>query len=69
MGNESSQRQTAAIIAAVTLSNHKILSAGEAFVLEAKDEEEQQKLTLEIAKTIKGDVTQLSNGIYLILRS
>ncbi len=69
MGNESSQKQTAAIIAAVTLSNHKIPSAGEAFVLEAKDEEEQEKLTLQIAKTVKGDVTKLSNGIYLILKS
>lgn len=69
MGNESAQRQTAEIVAAVTLPQHKIPGAGETLVVEAQDEKEQEKLTTEISKAVKGDVTRLSNGIYLILKS
>jgi hypothetical protein len=68
MGHESAERQMAAIVAVVTLSHHKV-EVGEGFLVEARDEEEQKKLTVEIAKTVKGDVTQLSNGIYLIIKS
>ncbi|AIF49896.1 hypothetical protein [Pelosinus sp. UFO1] len=69
MSNESAQRQTASIVAAVTLSHHKVPGSGEAFLVEAKDEEEQKRVTSDIAKAVKGDVAELSNGIYLILKS
>ncbi|CQR73795.1 hypothetical protein SOV_32970 [Sporomusa ovata DSM 2662] len=68
MANESAQTQTSILIAAVMLPHHKVPGSGQTLVIEAKDEEEQKKLTTEIAKAIKGDVTRLSNGIYLILR-
>jgi hypothetical protein len=68
MGHESIERQTAAIVAVVTLSHHKV-EMGEGILVEARNEEEQKKLTVEMAKTVKGDVAQLSNGIYLIIKS
>lgn len=67
MGRESAQRETAKIIAAITLPHHTI-SGGNAFVVEAQDEEEQEKIMLDIAKAIKADVMKTSNGIYLLLR-
>lgn len=65
MGSEFSKAHVA-VIAAVTLPQHQI-NSGNALQVQAKDEAEQKKLTAEIAKAVKGDVTQLSNGIYLIL--
>ncbi|WP_333595569.1 capping complex subunit for YIEGIA, partial [Anaerospora hongkongensis] len=61
MGREGAQQQTARIIAAVILKHHKVL-AGDAFVLEAEDEAEQEQLTLDLAKAVKADVVRLSNG-------
>ena len=57
------------LIAAVTLPHHKVPGSGSAFMIEAKDEEEQKKITGEIAKAVKADVTQLSNGMYLIFHA
>jgi hypothetical protein len=67
MGKESSQKDTDKIIAAVTLPNHKVQS-GNAFVVEAANEDEQEKVMLDLAKALKRDVTRTSNGIYLLIR-
>lgn len=67
MGRESAQQQTARIIAAVTLPQHRVLGGGDAFIIEAGNEEEQYQLTLDLAKAVKADVVQLSNGIYILL--
>lgn len=67
MGRDSAQKETSSILAAVTLTHHKV-SGGNSFVVEAKDEEEQKQIMLDIAKAVKGDVTKTSNGIYLILK-
>lgn len=67
MGRDSAQKETNSIIAAVTLSHHKV-SGGNSFVVEAQNEEEQKKIMLDIAKAVKGDVTKIDNGIYLILK-
>ncbi len=67
MGKESGH--TGTVIAAVILSHHKVPSGGEAFIVEAKDEKEQEKLMMEMSKALKGDVTRLSNGMYLILKT
>lgn len=67
MGNQISQGPTIEIIAAIILPNQKI-QAGSSLLVEAQSEEEQKKLTEEIAKAVKGDVTRLSNGAYLIMR-
>lgn len=67
MGREGAQQQTARIIAAVILPHHKVLGSGDALVLEAGDEKEQEQLTLDLAKAVKADVVRLSNGICIIL--
>lgn len=67
MGNEYAQVQSATIIAAVVLPCHKV-TGGTELIIEAQDEKEQEKLTVEISKAVKGDVMLLSNGIYLVLR-
>lgn len=67
MGRESSQKETDKILAAVTLSKHKVQS-GNAFVIEASDEQEQENIVLDLAKSLKTDVTKTSNGIYLLIR-
>ncbi|WP_094606782.1 hypothetical protein SPSIL_034000 [Sporomusa silvacetica DSM 10669] len=68
MANDRGQTQAAVLIAAIILPHHKVTGSGQAFLVEAKDEEEQKKLTTELAKAVKGDVTRLSNGMYLVLR-
>lgn len=68
MVRESSQQQTAKIIAAVSLSHHKIPGSGDVFLVEAENEDEQYRLVQDIAKAVKADVTKLSNGIFLILK-
>lgn len=67
MARESAQRDTGKIIAAVILPHHKVL-AGNVFVIEAQNEEEQKKIMTDMAKTVKGDVARTSNGIYLIIK-
>lgn len=67
MGRESAQRDTGNIIAAVILPHHKV-QAGNTFVIEVQNEEEQKKVMTDVAKTVKGDVTKTSNGIYLIIK-
>ncbi|QJW48942.1 hypothetical protein HA075_06425 [bacterium BFN5] len=67
MIKERSQQQTANIIAAVILPQHEV-QEGNTFVVKAKDEEEQKRIMLDIAKAVKADVAKLSNGMYLILR-
>lgn len=67
MGNEYAQVQSSTIIAAVVLPCHKVAGSAE-LIIEAQEEKEQERLTVEISKAVKGDVLLLSNGIYLVLR-
>jgi len=65
----SESNKATGIFAAVALSHHKISGSGNAFVLEARDLDEQNQLTIEIAKALKADVLKLSNGLNIILRA
>lgn len=56
------------IAAAITLPHHKVPGSGTAFMIEAKNEEEQYKLMQDVAKAIKADVVKLSNGIFILIR-
>lgn len=67
MGKEKAQQQTTSIIAAIVLPHHDV-QTGSAFTVVAQDETEQKQIMLDIAKAVKADVSQLSNGIYLILK-
>lgn len=55
-----------AIIATDEHSNDRV-DPGEAILIRAKDEEEQQVLMREVALAVRGDVVKLSNGLFLIL--
>ena len=66
MAKEFMQKQPNTILAAVTLSKHRV-SGGNAFVIEAANEEEQKQLMLDLAKGLKSDVLKTSNGIYIMI--
>ena len=55
------------ILAIVTL-NDTLVSGGGCPVFMAADEEEQQKISLYLAKILGGMVHDLENGIYLVCR-
>lgn len=44
-----------------------LINPGNALLLRAKDEEEQNALMREVALAVRGDVVKLSNGLYLII--
>ncbi len=55
-----------AIIATNEHTNEQV-NAGNALLLRAKDEKEQQALMREVALAVRGDVVKLSNGLFLIV--
>lgn len=67
MGREASMKPDYAILAYVTLNQDRVLG-GNQLTLLAKDEEELKTLTLDIAKALKADVTQLKCGDYMVIR-
>jgi len=67
MSRDAAQKQTNMIFAAITLADHKV-HGGNVFVVEAKDEEEQKELMLDIARAVRGEVMRTINGIYLVLK-
>jgi hypothetical protein len=67
MGRENSMMPTYEVLAYITLDQNRVLG-GKALSLLAKNEEDQQTLTLDLAKALKADVAQLKSGDYIILR-
>lgn len=67
MGRETSMKPPYEILAYITLEKSRFLG-GNPLCLLAKDEEEQKTLTLDLAKALKADVTQLNSGDYVVLR-
>ena len=55
-----------AILVYITSDEKRVLS-GEPLILLIKDENEQKKLTVEIARALRANVVQLSNGDYMII--
>lgn len=55
------------IIAYITMDKDRVQN-GNPLILIAKDMEEQKQLSLEIARTIKADVVELSNGDYMVVK-
>lgn len=60
-------KQSATIVAAITLPHHKVPNSGNAFMIEASNEEEQYTLMQDIAKALKADVVKLSNDIFILI--
>lgn len=67
MGRESSERPNYQILAIVTLQKNRILGGSQLSLL-AEDEEQQKRITQDIAKAMKADVVKMKDGDYLILR-
>ena len=54
------------VLVYITSDEKRVLS-GEPLTLLIKDENEQKKLTVEIARALRANVVQLSNGDYMII--
>lgn len=67
MGRESSLKPNYEILAFVTKDKERYLG-GQALSLLAKDDDELNQLTSDIAKAMKADVVKLSSGEYLVIR-
>ncbi|WP_018248677.1 capping complex subunit for YIEGIA [Orenia marismortui] len=67
MGREASMRPTYQILAYITTDKERILTGG-TLNLFAKNKEEQQELTKDIAKAMKADVVELHCGDYMVIK-
>ncbi|PGT79778.1 hypothetical protein [Bacillus sp. AFS040349] len=67
MGRESSEKPNYQIIAIVTLQKNRILGGSQLSLL-AEGEEQQKRITQDIAKAMKADVVKMKDGDYLVLR-
>jgi hypothetical protein len=67
MGRESSLKPDYEILAFVTKDKERYLG-GQALSLLAKDDNELDQLTSDIAKAMRADVVKLSSGEYLVIR-
>ena len=67
MGREASERPDYQILAIVTLQKERIIS-GNQLSLFAEDEEQQKRMTQDIAKAMKADVVRMKDGDYLVIR-
>ncbi|WP_312693959.1 capping complex subunit for YIEGIA [Caproiciproducens sp.] len=54
------------ILVYITSDEKRVLS-GDPLTLLIKDENEQKKLTVEMARALRGNVVQLSTGDYIII--
>lgn len=61
MGRESTQKPNYDILAFITTNKERLLG-GKQLSLLAKNEEEAESLTEDIAKALKADVVQLKSG-------
>ncbi|MFD1849656.1 MULTISPECIES: capping complex subunit for YIEGIA [Bacillaceae] len=67
MGREISQRPNYQVLAIVTLQKDRILGGSQLSLL-ANDEEQQKRITQDIAKAMKADVVKMKDGDYLVIR-
>ena len=54
------------ILAYITVDNKRVLS-GDPLTLLIQDIEEQKKITVELARALRGNVVQLCNGDYIVI--
>ncbi|MUV36364.1 hypothetical protein JNUCC1_00166 [Lentibacillus sp. JNUCC-1] len=67
MGRESSMRPEYTILAYITSVKERIL-ASNCLSLLAENEQDAADMTKDIAKAMKADVVQLTNGDYMVIR-
>jgi hypothetical protein len=68
MARENSVAPTYEILAVITRHKDQLIDSGKAMAYYTESEDMQKQLTTDIAKALKADITQLSNGDYLVLR-
>ncbi|WP_425415777.1 capping complex subunit for YIEGIA [Orenia metallireducens] len=56
------------MLAYITLDKERILTGG-VLTLLAKDKNEQQELTTDIAKAMKADIVELRCGDYIVIKA
>ncbi|MFD1849674.1 capping complex subunit for YIEGIA [Oceanobacillus bengalensis] len=67
MGRESTMKPDYRILAYITREKERVLTSN-CLTLFADSEESCKEMTVDIAKAMKADVVQLTNGDYMILR-
>jgi pyridoxine 5'-phosphate synthase PdxJ len=67
VGREANMQPNYQILAYITTNKERILTGG-TLNLFAKDKEEQQELTKDIAKAMKADVVELHCGDYMVIK-
>lgn len=67
MGRENSMKPPYQILAYLTSDRDRIISGGP-LLLYSGDLEELKQMTVDIAKGLKADVVQMTNGDYLVIR-
>ncbi|MBD3109673.1 hypothetical protein IEO70_15095 [Bacillus sp. AGMB 02131] len=68
MGHESTTKPNYEILAFITTDKERVL-AGQALSLLARNHQEAESMTVDIAKAMKADVVQMKSGDYLVLRN
>ncbi|WP_182201281.1 capping complex subunit for YIEGIA [Paraliobacillus salinarum] len=67
MGRESTMQPNYTILAYVTMKKGRILTSS-CLTLLAESKNTAKQMTVDIAKALKADVVQLTNGDYMIIR-
>ncbi|WP_068676525.1 hypothetical protein [Oceanobacillus sp. Castelsardo] len=67
MGREASMKPDYRIIAYVTREKERVITSN-CLALYAESEEASKEMTVDIAKAMKADVVQITNGDYMIIR-
>ncbi|WP_079525000.1 MULTISPECIES: capping complex subunit for YIEGIA [Halobacillus] len=67
MGRESTLKPNYEILAYITRVKERLLTSN-CLCLLAESEESAKEMTVDIAKAMKADVVQLTNGDYMIIR-
>ncbi|MFD1848948.1 capping complex subunit for YIEGIA [Oceanobacillus bengalensis] len=67
MGRESTMKPDYQILAYITTEKERVLSSN-CLTLFADSKKTSKEMTVDIAKAMKADVTQLTNGDYMVLR-
>ncbi|PFA62996.1 hypothetical protein CN378_18320 [Bacillus sp. AFS015802] len=67
MGREGSMKPPYQILAYLTSERERVISGGP-LLLYSNDGDELKQMTVDIAKGLKADVVQLTNGDFMVIR-
>lgn len=67
MGRESTMKPNYQILAYITMNKERVLTSS-CLSLLAESPEQANEMTVDVAKALKADVVQMTNGDYMVLR-